>query len=553
MAKQKQPDLSATVIKRSEQFRDRWTTFGEHSGILELSEQLTPAQLKAFEPLKNYDDNFLKKISPDISLATWKKDAVLYEEGSYIDIAFYVVEGLLSVRAPSLQFRAEQARPIFDAERTMVSPQSTSREKAPDKSGSKSLDMTVFQEQVSHSKPGVSEVTFLATMDINVTGGETITLGAGSFAGELGASIGWPQAATAKTLSACKLLQIRMPALKLMKRKSAELKTRIDKLYRDNALLFQLQSSPLFEGCDKEFLRELKDRVELISCDSNETIATEGDQVDCLYLVRSGFIKLSQNLERGPLVVTYLSKGMTLGETELLVDGVTTWRLTAQSVEHAELVKLSRADFDALIQRYPDVKNRLWRSAVARIKEAGHGKRDIRHSQFLDTALKEGLIQGNSVLVIDLDTCTRCDDCVRACADTHDGIPRFVREGSKYENLLITRACYHCRDPVCLVGCPTGAIRRASVGDIVEIDDALCIGCMACANNCPYDAITMRETGTTWPDDALPSALRGKDRLIATKCDLCNSTGHDPACVSSCPHGSAFRVGQVDEFFKLLS
>jgi Fe-S-cluster-containing dehydrogenase component len=38
---------------------------------------------------------------------------------------------------------------------------------------------------------------------------------------------------------------------------------------------------------------------------------------------------------------------------------------------------------------------------------------------------------------------------------------------------------------------PTGAIRRASVGDVVEIIDNLCIGCKACANNCPYDAIVM--------------------------------------------------------------
>ncbi len=553
MEKSKQPDLSATVIKRSEQYRDRWTSFGEHSGILELSERMTPSQLKAFEPLKNYDDDFLKKISPDISLANWKKGTALYEEGSYIDIAFYVVEGMLSVQAPSLRFQAEQARPIYDTERTMVGPPPVSKSTKPSKSTSEAVDQTVFQQQLSRNKPGASEVTFLATMDIQVSGGETISLGPGSFAGELGASIGWPQPATAQTSMPCKLLQIRMPALKLMKRKSAELKNQIDKLYRDNALLFQLQSSPLFEGCDREFLKELKDRVELISCGSNETIATEGDPADSLYLVRSGFIKLSQNLERGPLVVTYLSKGMTLGETELLIDGINSWRLTAQSVEHAELVKLSKADFEALLERHPSARDRLWQSAVARIKEAGYGKRDIRHSQFLDTALKEGMIEGSSVLVIDLDTCTRCDDCVRACAETHDGIPRFVREGNKYENLLITRACNHCRDPVCLVGCPTGAIRRASAGDVVEIDDALCIGCRACANNCPYDAITMRETGLTWPADALPSGLRGKERIIATKCDLCNSTGHDPACVSNCPHDCAIRVGQVDDFFKLLS
>ena len=32
-------------------------------------------------------------------------------------------------------------------------------------------------------------------------------------------------------------------------------------------------------------------------------------------------------------------------------------------------------------------------------------------------AMDTGLIHGESVLMIDLNTCTRCDDCVRACED----------------------------------------------------------------------------------------------------------------------------------------
>ena len=128
-----------------------------------------------------------------------------------------------------------------------------------------------------------------------------------------------------------------------------------------------------------------------------------------------------------------------------------------------------------------------------------------------------------------------------------------MREGEKYDNLLITRACYHCRDPVCLVGCPTGAIHRTNVGDVVAIDEKLCIGCQSCANNCPYDAITMFDTGEVWPGDMVPQGLRGTKRLLATKCDLCYDTGHGPACVSNCPHGCAFRVGSIEEFQQLLS
>ena len=43
-----------------------------------------------------------------------------------------------------------------------------------------------------------------------------------------------------------------------------------------------------------------------------------------------------------------------------------------------------------------------------------------------------GLVQAEKVLLIDLDLCTRCGDCERACADTHDGISRLTREGPSF-------------------------------------------------------------------------------------------------------------------------
>ena len=160
-------------------------------------------------------------------------------------------------------------------------------------------------------------------------------------------------------------------------------------------------------------------------------------------------------------------------------------------------------------------------------------------------------MQGNSILVIDLDVCTRCDDCVRGCASTHGGRPRFVREGDRYDNFLIARSCYHCEDPVCLIGCPTGAIRRTNVGEVVAVDNNICIGCGNCANKCPYDAIVMHETNEVWPDTALPEFLRGRERRVASKCDLCYESDAGPACVNNCPHACAFRINTIEDFQEL--
>jgi CRP-like cAMP-binding protein/Fe-S-cluster-containing dehydrogenase component len=537
-------NLGQTQLKRLEQYKDRWTSYGANTGIIELSEKPTPEALKRYDIFRDYDEKFLERISPDVSIARWKAGTMLFEEGSYIDLAFFIIGGSVDVY---LQKQQSAPAPIFGRSRTQIIAASLPKEARWSASG-----QTMFQAQVAKQKSSAQSIVFLASMDFNVPTGGTTRLGAGDIFGEIGALSGWPQSVTAKTTSECVLIQIRTAALRLMRKRSSALKARLDSLYKERSLIAQLQATPLFGGMNEAFIQSLAKKVDLVSCDPDEVITKEGEPANSLYLVRSGFIKLSQALGEGTIVVSYLSKGSIFGEVEMLLDGTRRWLYTSSSKEYSELVKISRDDFSDVLARYPTVEKALWSSVVARVKEAGYSKKNINQSEFISTALNKGLVEGNSILVIDLNVCTRCDDCVRGCKDTHGGIPRFVREGDKIGNLLVTRACYHCEDPVCLVGCPTGAIRRSDVGDVVAIDDKLCIGCASCANNCPYDAITMHDTGELWPADMIPEGLRGKDKQLATKCDLCYNDPAGPACVRSCPHGCAVRVGDLQEFRSLL-
>ena len=553
MAQGKHAAADSTLAMRLEQFKDRWSSTSTNSGIIHIKEKPTPAQLRQYELFKEFDDAFLEKISPDVSIASWQKDSILFEEGTYVDLAFYVITGNVKIYSSIPAEGQVPDAPIFDAGRTgAIILEKTEKPKG-DVPVHGTILLKQIDNQIANIKKKSGEIKFLATMGVNVAFGNESNLSTGEVFGEIGALIGWPQVVTAKTISDCEIIQIRVPALRQMKRKSEVLKNRIDKIYKERLLLAQLRGTPLFQKCDQNFLQTLKDRMELVSFEHGEEITTEGDAAEWLYMVRSGFVRLAQKYGSGEIVVTYLSKGMTLGEVEILIGQTGGWVFTATSVEHTELVRITQRDFEELVQKFPQAEKLMWESAVARIKESGYTRRNIQQSEFVSTALEQGLVEGSSILVIDLDECTRCDDCVRACAATHDDIPRFVREGNKYDNLLITRACYHCQDPVCLIGCPTGAIRRARVGSVVEILPDLCIGCKTCANNCPYDAITMFETGEIWPAHMIPDGLRGKPRLLATKCNLCYDTGHEPACVSNCPHGCAYRVGSVQQFQTLVS
>ncbi|MEP0548756.1 MAG: cyclic nucleotide-binding domain-containing protein [Rhodothermales bacterium] len=544
-------DSSATVLQQQRLYEDRWSAYGANAGLLHLSSKPSASELKRFDLFKPYDDQLLDQLSPDISIAKWEKGAILFEEGSYLDVAFYIVEGTVSLFLDKHATSASQ--PIFDTKLV----EAVASEPSQGDGAAQTAFVQPYQppkekkEAKGKKKGDGANITYLASMDFDLAHGEEHQLGRGDIFGEIGALNGWPQSVTARTATDCTLVQIRLPALQKLKLRSSDFKEWVDKLYRERTLSQQLKTTPLFRGTDDRFVEQLANRVELISCSPGDVVTEEGAAVDAFYLVRSGFLRVSQKVGDGEVAVTYLRKGMTLGEVELLIDGLDGWQTTVTSVGFTELVRIPRADFESILRDDPAVRQHLWAAAINRIKETGYTKQNPEQPDLIEFSLAKGLVQGNSILVIDLDVCTRCDDCVRGCASTHDGRPRFVREGDRYDNFLIARSCYHCEDPVCLIGCPTGAIRRTNVGEVVAVDDNICIGCGNCANKCPYDAIVMHDTEEVWPDTALPEFLRGRDRRVASKCDLCYESDAGPACVNNCPHACAFRINSIEDFQQL--
>jgi Fe-S-cluster-containing hydrogenase component 2 len=105
-----------------------------------------------------------------------------------------------------------------------------------------------------------------------------------------------------------------------------------------------------------------------------------------------------------------------------------------------------------------------------------------------------GLVEGQRLMLIDLDRCTRCDECVRACVNTHDdGKSRLFLIGDRHSKYLVPATCRSCLDPVCMIGCPVNSIQRGDNKEILIRD--WCIGCGACAEQCPYGSIQMHDTG----------------------------------------------------------
>jgi Fe-S-cluster-containing hydrogenase component 2 len=184
--------------------------------------------------------------------------------------------------------------------------------------------------------------------------------------------------------------------------------------------------------------------------------------------------------------------------------------------------------------------------------------RDTLH---LRQFVEQGLYQGQSLLVLDLNKCTRCDECTKACIQQHgeashgQPVTRLLRDGLRFGDFLVATSCRSCTDAYCMIGCPVDAIHRGRRLQIVIEDH--CIGCGLCARNCPYGNIFMEYEGEDSDHPSQMHVVAGARNSKAVTCDLCDAKGREehptPRCVYACPHDAAHRMSGDDLLGKVLS
>ncbi len=481
-------------------------------------------ELRKFPLFTDLSETLFKKIQPHVLPAQYAAGDVILREGEFSDAAYYVTSGVVEVlliQLPSLQERPAVAKRQGGASKSAV-------ERAAELAAQSARERAVGRAVAD------SGTIILSDIQAEFHRDRQLLLEQGEIFGEISALSRYPVSATVRARTDVACLLIRTPALRILQRGVPKFKEFVDRRYRDRALASHLRNVGLFAACDEKFIRDLREKVELVSFEPGELIVEEGSPAEAFFLVRGGFVKVSARSGAADLALTYLRKGDYFGEAAILLEEP--WPFSFTAIDSAELVKIARADFERLLGEYPALRQELWNVTVGRLKLRGSAIRHPVESEYLQMATETGLIHGESVLMIDLNTCTRCDDCVRACADTHGGIPRFIREGFKFKNWLIPTSCYQCTDPVCMIGCPTGAITRPIGTTEVSIDPLTCIGCGNCGRRCPWGNII----NVPYQHPVLKKQIE-----LATKCDL--SLGREkPACVQMCPHGSAIRVSFRD-------
>ncbi|MSR46247.1 MAG: cyclic nucleotide-binding domain-containing protein [Planctomycetes bacterium] len=388
-------------------------------------------------------------------------------------------------------------------------------------------------------------------------------LGVGDLFGEMACLSFYPRSATVRAKTRVVVIEMLRNIL-IELQKNAKFRAVLEEKYRARALDQHLAGVPLLQGLSREFVDQLRPKVKLLRFDPGQPIFKEGDAADGFFLVRIGFVKVAKQWPGGEMILSYLPRGSCFGEMALLSNAPRT--ASCSALDHVEVVKVESSDFEAMVAQFPEVRARLETLAAERAAQnATLAQRGV--SVDLEQFLSQGLMQAQNLLLLDLDRCTRCDECVHGCANAHGGVTRLIRDGLRFDNYLVATTCRTCRDPLCMVGCPVGSIRRKESLEIV-IED-WCIGCSLCAKQCPYGNISMVDlasgnnaaasgapahasaSATAQPSGVTSSRAVAKPKSKATTCDLCMDHG-EPACVASCPHDAAHRVDPLKFFEERL-
>ncbi|ALC10967.1 FAD-dependent oxidoreductase [Sphingopyxis sp. 113P3] len=405
---------------------------------------------------------------------------------------------------------------------------------------------------------------------VEVAPGVTVPIEQGSIFGEVGLISGRKRGATIRAGEDSIFVEVsRTAALKLMGAVPGARRV-IERISLERQLL------QIFKGgLTAEDLAPVVDGAEVIRVPAGKAMLEEGDEGDDVFVIRSGSMVVEKNIGGKPIFLRYLPAGSYFGEMAVLSGAPR--NATVKAAVGSEVIKLTGAGFKAMLAARPQVREATEKAVAERAamnsfiesRKATYSSAVDLYSDTASFIMKEGLGEATDALLIDENLCVGCDNCEKACADSHEGLSRLDREAGKtFAHLHVPTSCRHCEHPHCMADCPPNVIHRGPDGEVFMEEG--CIGCGNCMRNCPYGVIRMEaapppkpgllswlllgrgpgpgEPSPKWTKANMPEGK--KPKKIAVKCDMCKGLSGGPACVRACPTGAAIRVSP-EEFLSI--
>lgn len=197
---------------------------------------------------------------------------------------------------------------------------------------------------------------------------ELAILGPGDFFGEIGYFYG-KRLATVTVVKKSQILEMNKSDLDEVVKEFPRVNEVLLKFYRERVLDNLLGDSPLFQELTDDERSRFAEKFVYRECDPGETIVNEGDPGDSMFLIKSGevIVQTINPMTEEEVELARLEGGDFFGEVSLVKNKPRTATVVVR--KKAEIMELSRGDFQEIAKNHPEIGSALEMTIEQRVEE----------------------------------------------------------------------------------------------------------------------------------------------------------------------------------------
>jgi CRP-like cAMP-binding protein len=217
--------------------------------------------------------------------------------------------------------------------------------------------------KLCHQAQRDDRVFILVVGEVEATSGEDASkthiasLKQGEIFGEIAALFGMPRVCDVTVTRPSVVLEIPSEVLRSIIEARVELRDAVMYRFKERITETALRTVPMFRYLDAESMQKLVAHATLMGAPPGSILIEEGEAGESLYVVIYGNLRVSHDVNNKHLNLAMLQPGDYFGEWSLLTGAPRT--ATVSALSQVELVSLDRSSFLDVLQKHPEIRDRI--------------------------------------------------------------------------------------------------------------------------------------------------------------------------------------------------